>query len=88
MLGYWSYATHKKIFFLDIYIYKKKKKNKYKKKNQRSYSFFFLARSSSAHVVGLNTTSIVELLVQTSDPVGYKGMHEFPHACFAWLLLK
>jgi len=81
MLGYWSYATHKKIFFLDIYIYIQEKK-------PTILLVFFLAGSSSAHVVGLNTTSIVELLVQTSDPVGYKGMHEFPHACFAWLLLK
>jgi hypothetical protein len=86
MLGYWSYATHKKILY--IYIYTRKKHKKIQEKKPTILLVFFLAGSSSAHVVGLNTTSIVELLVQTSDPVGYKGMHEFPHACFAWLLLK
>jgi hypothetical protein len=42
MLGYWSYATHKKIFFLDIYIYtrKKNKINTRKKTNDLTRFFF------------------------------------------------
>jgi hypothetical protein len=48
------------LFFSDIYIYIIR--NKYTKKNQRYYMFFG-AKSSSAHVAGLNPAGLAGSLV-------------------------
>jgi hypothetical protein len=82
VLRYWPYATYKKTFFLDKYIYAKK--------NQWSYSFFFWAGSISTHVAGLNPAGLAGSLAQTSDPARQtnKRHTQVSSRVHAWLLLK